>query len=118
MSSTPTITHTDITAGTIPCNPNVITAQIGRTTILGISGGRRAIIAHRETGETVGLDLPVSSGYHVLVTLAADDTYTVRRVMKRGAKLFDKGVVHGVHCDQVEEVAWNAHAFRNGPFGA
>jgi hypothetical protein len=84
--------------------------QIGRMNILAISGGR---IGRRDTGVT----LPVSSGYSVTVDLDWNDTYVVRRVFKRGAKVWVKGEQRDVYCDEVGEVAYRASCFRNGPWG-
>ena len=51
-----------------------------------------AISGFRWMMEDGDMLLPVSSGYRVRIALMADDTYTVTREMKRGAKLFVKGV--------------------------
>lgn len=95
----------------VACNPRELTAQIGRGNILAISGGRVIV---RETGVT----LPVGSGYRVTVDLAADDTYTVRRVFARAGKSWVKGEVSGVYCDEVGEVAYQASCFRSDEFGS
>jgi hypothetical protein len=78
--------------------------------ILAISGGR---IGARATGIT----LPVAAGYSVTVDLDWNDTYVVRRVFKRGAKVWIKGEQRGVYCDEVGEVAYRASCFRNGAWG-
>ena len=83
--------------------------QIGRMNILAISGGR----ARRVDGT---IELPVSSGYSVRVTLAANDTYTVQRVMRRAGKVWVKGTVTDVYCDQLGEVAYVASCYKNLPF--
>lgn len=84
--------------------------QIGKMNVLAISGGRV-----RRNGET--LVLPVSNGYTVEVDLCeGSDTYTVRRVFTRGAKRFVKGELSGVYCDEVGEMAYQAHAFRSYDF--
>lgn len=88
-----------------------IVNQIGRMNVLAISGGRVGV---RPTGIT----LPVSNGYTVTVDLAANDTYTVRRVFKRGAKVWVKGEQSGVYCEDVGEAAYQASCFRNGEWGA
>ena len=85
-------------------------AQIGRMNILSISGGR---IVRRTTGVT----LPVGSGYKVLVDLAANDTYVVRRVFTRGAKTWIKGEARDIFAGEVGETAYRASCFRNGPWG-
>lgn len=92
------------------CDPAVLIAQIGRMNIFGISGGR---IVRRKTGVT----LPVGSGYTVTVDLAPNDTYTVRRVFKRGSKVWVKGEATEVYADNVGETAYRASCFRNGPWG-
>ena len=84
-------------------------AQIGRMNLAAISGGRVRLV-----GET--LVLPVGSGYTVEITLDRSDTYTVRRVFSRGVKRWIKGEVSNVYCDQVGEMAYQAHAFRSYEF--
>jgi hypothetical protein len=93
----------------VPCDAQVLVQQIGLGNILAISGGR---IGKRETGIT----LPVSNGYSVTVDLAGNDTYTVRRVFTRAGKVSIKGEVTDVYCDNVGEVAYQAHAFRSYEF--
>ena len=92
------------------CNTYELCAQIGRMNILAISGGR---VLRRSTGVT----LPVHYGYSVTVDLAANDTYTVRRVFRRGNRSWIKGEVEGVYCEQVGEVAYRASCFQNVAFG-
>ena len=92
------------------CDVNELLAQIGRMNVICISGGR---VEPRATGVT----LPVGAGYKVTVDLAFDDTYTVRRVFKRGDKTWIKGEAIMVYADQVGEVAYRASCFRNGPWG-
>jgi len=92
------------------CDTRELLGQLGRMNVLCISGGR---VLRRETGVT----LPVSNGYSVTVDLDGNDTYVVRRVFKRGAKVWIKGEMVGVYCDEVGEVAYRASCFRNGPWG-
>ena len=92
-------------------NPTETLAQIGRMNIMSISGGRVWI------DENDDLLLPVSSGYRVRICLEADDTYTVTREMKRGPKLFVKGVQTDVYCDEIGEVAYRASCYKNVAFG-
>lgn len=92
------------------CDTDQVIAQIGRMNIAAISGLR---IFARKTGIT----LPVSNGYSVTVDLDFNDTYVVRRVFKRGAKIWIKGEQRNVYCDEVGEVAYRASCFRNGPWG-
>lgn len=82
--------------------------QIGRMNVLAISGGRV-----RQDGDT--LVLPVGAGYSVEIDLdLGSDTYTVRRMFRRGDKAFPKGEREGVYCDEIGEVAYQASCFRNG----
>jgi hypothetical protein len=95
----------------IECDPAVLAAQVGRMNIMCISGGR---VVKRDTG----IDLPVSNGYRVTIDLAANDTYVVRRVFKRGDKEWIKGERSNVYCDEVSEVAYYAGMFRSHPDAA
>ena len=63
------------------------------------------------------MTLPVGAGYSVTVDYAWDDTYTVRRVFKRGAKRWIKGEQTDVYFDEVGEVAYRASSFRSYEFG-
>lgn len=92
------------------CDAQELKAQIGRMNIMAISGGRVGISA-------TGVELPVSSGYRVYVNLDWDDTYTVQRVLVRKGVAKLKGVVEGVYCDQVGEVAYQASCYKNVEFG-
>ncbi len=92
------------------CDAQILLAQIGARNVLAISGGRAEV---RPTGIT----LPVSNGYRVTVDLAANDTYTVRRIFTRGGRTWIKGEVTGVYCEEVGEVAYQASCFRNVSFG-
>lgn len=89
------------------CDAQTIVAQIGRMNVLAISGGR---VTRRDTGIT----LPVGAGYSVTVDYDWNDTYVVRRVFKRGAKIWIKGEQRDVYYDEVGEVAYRASCFRNG----
>lgn len=89
------------------CDTQQMIQQIGRMNIFAISGGR---ITRRETGIT----LAVGAGYSVTVDLDFNDTYVVRRVFKRGAKVWIKGEQRDVYMDEVGEVAYRASCFRNG----
>ena len=90
--------------------PQQTLQQIGRMNLMAISGFRWMM----EDGDML---LPVSSGYRVRIALMADDTYTVTREMKRGAKLFVKGVQEGVYCDEVGEVCYQASSYKSNDFG-
>lgn len=82
-----------------------IVTQIG-VNILSISGGRVRALPD-------GIELPVSHGYRVRVRLTPMDTYTVQRVMVRGAKEFLKGERTDVYADEVSEAAYYAGMFRS-----
>lgn len=92
------------------CDAETLVRQIGRRNVLAISGGRVRV---RETGVT----LPVHQGYRVEIDLAANDTYTVRRVFARGTKTWTKGEQTDVYCDEVGEVAYQASCYVNVEFG-
>lgn len=92
-----------------PCDARELVAQIGRGNILAISGGR---VLARETGVT----LPVGHGYSVTIDVAADDTYTVSRVFKRSGKVFNKGQMTGIYCEDIGDVAYYASCYVNVDF--
>jgi hypothetical protein len=98
-------------------DPQETLRQVGRMNVLAISGGRW----HKDeyvTGERYfDIILPVSSGYRVRISLRADDTYTVTREMKRGAKMFVKGVQTYVFFDELGEVAYQASCYKSNSFG-
>lgn len=95
-------------------NPNDLLSQIGRMTVLSISGGRVAPVTNEDGTALVGIDLPVSNGYRVRVTLdEASDTYTVERLFVRSGKLSSKGIRTGVYADMVGETAYRASCFRS-----
>lgn len=87
----------------------VLLRQIGGGNVLAISGGRKKLIDGT-------LILPVGNGYSVEVDLAANDTYTVRRVFTRGIKRWVKGEATNVYNDQVGETAYQASSFRSYDF--
>jgi len=92
-----------------PCDPGELLAQIGNGNLGAISGGR---VTARPTGVT----LPVGKGYAVTVDLAWNDTYTVRRVFTRADKVWIKGEMTDVYCDEVGEQAYRASCFVNVDF--
>jgi hypothetical protein len=91
------------------CDSQVLLEQIGRRNILAISGGR---VTRRPTGVT----LPVGCGYSVTVDLTVMDVYIVRRVFKRGTRVWIKGEQDDVYADVVGEIAYRASCFLNGPW--
>lgn len=99
------------------CDPVELLGQIGHPNVLAISGGRVAPTFGRDTdtGERYvdGVALPVRYGYRVEVRLAADDTYTVRRIFARGGREWVKWEANGVYADLVGEVAYEASCYHN-----
>ena len=92
-------------------SPREAARQIGNWNIAAISGGRIG------TDEHGALILPVGQGYRVRVTLAADDTYTVERVSHRAGVSTVRGVMTGVYCDALGEIAYQASSYRSYRFG-
>lgn len=93
-----------------PEQASTLLDQIGRMTVLAVSGGRKYL-----SGGT--LVLPVGSGYTVEIDYRpVPDDYVVRRVFTRGVKRWIKGEVEGVYADQISETVWEAHAFRSYDF--
>lgn len=102
-----------------PFDVDVLLNQIGMNNVYAISGGRVAI--WKPEGECVQVELPVSSGYLVRITLAWDDTYTVERILRRRPKGHSSkvskvmGRMTGVYYDQVGEVAYYASCYKSHP---
>lgn len=90
--------------------------QIGMMNVFAISGGRWSV-ARDEGGEVTDLLLPVAHGYRVRVSLAVNDTYTVRREFVRGGKIYEKGRQEDVYFDEIGEVAYRASCYVNVEFG-
>jgi hypothetical protein len=86
--------------------------QIGRMNVLAISGGRVTVVDENT------IRLPVSSGYRVEVEYVPGvDLYTVRRIMVRCAKTWNKGEDTHVYADQLGDTAYRAHAYKSYDFG-
>ena len=104
-----------------PFDEDTLIQQIGIRNVGAISGGRVGV--YKPEGKCVEVELPVSAGYLVRITLAWDDTYTVERVLRRKAKGKSykeskvMGRVDGVYCDKVGEVAYYASCYKNVKFG-
>lgn len=96
-------------------NPRVTMGQIGVGNYLAISGGRYK--TPHCNGQCMALELPVGQGYTVRVTLAANDTYTVQRIMRRGDKTWVKGTITDVYAEDLGETAYVASCYRNRSFG-
>jgi hypothetical protein len=108
-----TTTYTDTAVpltGTVPQDIGTTLNQIGWSTVAAISGLRYGRLGH-------DLILPVSSGYRVRVALTPSDTYTVTREMKRGDRVWVKGVMSPVYADQLSDVAYEASCYKSTTFG-
>lgn len=81
-------------------------SQIGRMTILAISGGRCQRLDD-------GIRLPVGYGYAVDIHYTPSDDYTVERVFIRSGKVTSHGAETMVYCDEVSDTAYRASCFRN-----
>jgi hypothetical protein len=81
--------------------------QIGRTTVLAVSGGR---VVH---GSDACLLLPVQYGHAVEVRLEANDTYTVMHTFRRGLSRWVKGQWDNVHAENLSEVVYTASCWRD-----
>ena len=88
------------------CDAQTLKAQIGMGNILAISGGRVIV---RKTGIT----LPCRYGYAVTIDLAANDTYTVRRLFTKSGRTWLHGERTDDYCEEVGEVAYRAGMFRD-----
>lgn len=80
---------------------HVLRDQIGHANMLAISGGRSSNFYQCTI-------MPVAYGYHVVISLNADDTYKVQRVFMRAGKASIKAEWTNVYADQIGEVAYQA----------
>ena len=99
-----------------PFNEDELINQIGRMNIFAISGGRVGVTKNNQ-GETVEIELKVSNGYRVVISLGWNDEYIVSRQFVRNGVVYDKGTLENVPCENVGEVAYKASCFRNVQFG-
>jgi len=103
--------YLDMTASTgRDLNRAVLAAQMGND-LLCVSGGRML----RANDSMVVL--PVAAGYVVVITLEADDTYTVTRALRRKGQYIIKGEMRNVYAENVGDVAYYASNFRDGAWG-
>jgi hypothetical protein len=93
------------------CDAQELLAMIGHRNVLAISGGR--VLRHPRGGVT----LPVGHGYSVTIDLAANDTWTVRRIFKRGSKIFLHGEEAEVYSEELGQAAYRASCYVNVAFG-
>lgn len=80
---------------------------IGAGNVFAVSGGRY----ERVDGALI---LPVGYGYSVRITLAANDTFTVERVYKRGFRWTIKTVTD-VHAAELGEIVYRASLHNSLP---
>jgi hypothetical protein len=92
-------------------DPAELIAQIGAGNMMAISGLRYSTSGSDGKPYVFVVHLPVGHGYRVDVSLAADDTYTVQRVFRRGEKEWVKGQRTGVYFDEVSEAAYYASCY-------
>jgi hypothetical protein len=105
-----TTQETTMTTQTTPTVIATICHQIGRSTILAVSGGRINGIDDNT------IELPCGKGYSVRVEYnEVPDLYTVTRMFRRGTKEWNKGSVDHVYFDQLSEVVWIASCFISYP---
>lgn len=102
------------TFGARPFNPNETLAQIGVGNVLAVCGGRVEVWISAE-GDPVGLLLPAGQGYAVLVTLAWDDTYIVRRLFRRNGWIV-KGEETDIYAEDVAASVYAAGMYVNVEF--
>lgn len=80
--------------------------HIGRMNVLAISGGRVQAIT-----ETT-ISLPVRQGYTAEIEYKpVPDLYEVRRMFRRGLKVWTKGTESGLYADQVGDSAYRASCY-------
>jgi hypothetical protein len=102
--------------GYSPMDTKQTLGQIGKMTVLSISGGRVNALRNSH-GDTVGVNLPVSHGYGVNVLLHPNDTYTVQRTFTRSGITTVKGQEDGIHAGEISDTAYRAGMYQNVEFG-
>ena len=99
-----------------PCSAMEIVSQIGKMTVLAVSGGRMTALRNEE-GDEVGVILPINPTRRVEVVLDFMDTYTVRRVRYLNKGQFaGKEVVEfereDIYCDELYDVVYTASCWK------
>lgn len=85
--------------------------QIGAITVAAVSGGRSRLDSEGR------LELPVSYGYFVRVSLTWADDYTVERVFRRSGVEYPKGARGNVYFDELSDEVYMASSFRSYEYG-
>lgn len=85
--------------------------QMGAMNVAAVSGGR-----YQLDGEG-RLELPVSNGYFVRVSLTPGDDYTVERVFRRSGVEYPKGRKERIYFDELGEEVYRASSFRSYGYG-
>lgn len=92
------------------CDPYTTLQQIGRMTVMAVSGGKWVEVRDSE-GYAVGVILPCRHARAVEVVLGWNDLYTVRRVrlvtkgVQRGRVIVEQ-VVRDLYFDQLPEMTY------------
>jgi hypothetical protein len=92
---------------TRPCSARTLLAQVGPMTLASV--GARMIV---DLGDGVMFRYGAGRTFtKLLITLAADDTYTVRNVRLAGRyrdEVVELGTIAGVHADELAEVVYRS----------
>jgi hypothetical protein len=99
-----------------PCEAREIIRQIGALNLLGVSGGRWAVIRDSHDDE-IGVRMPCGTNREIEVILSFWDTYIVRRYRtivkgeRRGQDIMEFEA-QDVYCTEVGETVWQASIWR------
>ena len=99
------------------CDANTVAQQIGRMTVLGITGGKRLGTIHNDQNEPIGVLLLCGSNRAVEVILDFSDTYTVQRIRRitGGAKkgeIIVEEATSDVYCDELNNAVWKTSCWK------
>lgn len=99
------------------CDADTVAQQIGRMTILGITGGKRLGTIHNEKNEPIGVILICGANRAVEVILDLNDTYTVQRI-RRITSGANKGEIvveeatSDIYCEELNNVVWKTSCWK------
>lgn len=99
------------------CDPQTVLHQIGRPTVMGVSGGKIVVIRDHNDDEPIGVILPCGRNRAVEVVLNFLDLYDVRRVRlitsgdNRGEVVVEHEVTD-LYFDQLADQVWSASCWK------
>lgn len=99
------------------CDAETVAQQIGRMTILGITGGKRLGTIRNDQNDPIGVLLICGSNRAVEVILDFSDTYTVQRIRRitSGAnkgEIIVEEATSDIYCDELNNAVWKTSCWK------